>query len=155
MELALGNYLVLKTQSGDTRLRRQNFFIGQSATYSGEQYDFMPFGFSGITINRNGDNTEASLLLPNTEISRSWAVEALRDRWIATVYVMLLNPADRTVSNMMHRYFGQISSGEWNEAAVTLRLSTVLDAVGGDFPMRRLNQRLVGALPVSNNVRLQ
>ena len=34
-------------------------------------------------------------------------------------------------------------------------LDTVLDAVGTDVPMRRLTQQLVGAIPVSSNVRLR
>jgi phage-related protein len=155
MELALGNYLTLKTQAGIVRLRRQNFFIGESVTYQNSTYEFMPFGFSGITVNRNGDNTEASLVLPNNEISRNWAYEALQERWIGTIQVMLLNPTTQEVTTLLHQYTGQIDNGEWNEGSVQLRLNTVLDAVGEDVPRRRLNQQLVGAIPISSNVRLQ
>jgi hypothetical protein len=115
----------------------------------------MPFGFSGITVNRNGDNTEASLVLPNNEISRNWAYEALQERWIGTIQVMLLNPTTQEVTTLLHQYTGQIDNGEWNEGSVQLRLNTVLDAVGEDVPRRRLNQQLVGAIPISSNVRLQ
>jgi hypothetical protein len=155
MELSIGNYLTLKDRGGTVRLRAQNFFIGQNSSYENQTYNFMPFGFSGITINRNGDNTDASLVFPNNDISRNWSVEALRDRWLAIVYVMLLDPETRAVTTRMHQYYGQVAGGEWDETMLTLQLNTVLDAVGADFPVRRLNQRLIGALPVSNNVRLQ
>ena len=155
MELAVGNYLTLKQPDGTVRYRSQNFFVGQNVTYENESWSFLPFGFSGITINRSGDNTDASLVFPNNELSRNWSVEALRDRWTAIVYVMLLDPVNRTVTSRMHQYYGQVAGGEWDETALTLQLNTVLDAVGSDFPVRRLNQRLVGALPVSNKVRLQ
>ena len=64
-ELAVGNFV--KFTSGDTTLFRfQNFFIGETITNESEPYDFVPFGFSGVTVNKTGDGTEASLLLPNS-----------------------------------------------------------------------------------------
>jgi phage-related protein len=155
MELAIGNYLTLTTQSGSQSYRFQNFHIGATASFEGQLYGFMPFGFSGISINRTGDNTEASLIFPNNEISRNWAVQAVTDRWLGTVYVMNLDPDNTTSGTKMHQYIGQVASGEWNETSLTLRLNTVLDAVGFDVPLRRLTQSIVGNLPVSANVRLR
>jgi phage-related protein len=152
-ELAIGNYLTLA--GPNVTYRFQNFHIAQSATYQGQTYQFLPFGFSGVTINRNGDNTEATLVFPNNDLSRNWAVSALEQRWLATVYVMALDPDDRTTGTRMHRYVGQVAQGTWDEASLNLSLNTVLDAVGADAPMRRLTQQLIGALPVTSNVRLQ
>ena len=42
----------------------QNFFISQSMSYDGNEYMFVPFGFSGVTINRTADGTDASLVFP-------------------------------------------------------------------------------------------
>ncbi len=152
--IALGNYLTF-TASGSVRFRFQNFYINRPAVYSGQSYQFLPFGFSGVTINRNGDNTEASVVLPNNELSRPWAVEMLDNRWLATVLVLSLDPANASGGQLMHSYTGQVTAGSWDETSLEVRLNTVLDAVGSDVPMRRLNQALVGNLPITNNVRLQ
>jgi hypothetical protein len=154
MELAIGNYLTLKSRSGDRVFRFQNFHINATATHAGQTYNFLPFGFSGVSINRTGDNTDASLVLPNNKLSRDWAISAVNNRWLATVLVMALNPDDASQATVMHQYVGQVSAGNWDEASLQLTLNTVLDAVGADVPMRRLTQSLVGALPISSNVRL-
>jgi hypothetical protein len=154
MELAVGNFLTF-TSGNDVRQRFQNFFINETVTHQGDSFGFLPFGFSGVTINRTGDNTEASLLFPNNGLSRNWAVEAIEGRWIARVQVMLLDPDDRSSFNQMHQYYGQAAGGQWDETTLRVTLSTVLDAVGSDVPMRRLTQRLIGAIPVSSGVRLQ
>ena len=155
MDLALGNYLDFSTPSGCKVYHFQNFFINKTATYEGAQYAFLPFGFSGVTVNRTGDNVEASLVFPNNQISRAWGLTAVQDLWIATVMVMILDPDDTSSANLMHRYVGQVSNGNWDETTLQLRLDTVLDAVGTDVPMRRLTQSLVGAIPTSSNVRLR
>jgi phage-related protein len=155
MELALGNYLDLSTQSGGRVYRFQNFYINKTASYQGGEYSFLPFGFSGVTVNRTGDNIEASLVFPNNEISRAWVVNAVTDFWIATVFVVVLDPDGVAAPDLLHRYVGQVATGAWDETAVTLRLNTVIDAVGAEVPMRRLTQALVGAIPTSNNVRLR
>ena len=155
MELALGNYLDLSTQSGGKVYHYQNFYINKTATFQGRDYRFLPFGFSGVTVNRTGDNVEASLVFPSNQISRGWVVNAIEDFWIATVYVMILDPDNPDTPDLLNRYIGQVSTGGWNEIIVTLRLNTVIDAVGSEVPMRRLTQELVGAIPTSTNVRLR
>lgn len=150
MEFALGNFLTLTSKAG-IQNRWQNFFINESI----DGYTFVPFGFSGITINRQGDNVDATLVFPNNELSRRWSIEALRDGWLAQVQVMLLNPEDRSQREQLHTYTGVIAGGGWDETALNLRLNTVLDAVGAEIPKRRLRQRLVGQLPMTSNVRLR
>lgn len=152
--LAIGNYLTLKNARGVVH-RFQNFHIGVSSSFEGASYTFLPFGFSGISVNRTGDNTEASLVFPNNDLSRNWALQAVTERWIGIVYVMLLNPDNTSTGERLNQCVGQIASGDWDETAVKLNLNTVLDAVGSDVPLRRLTQSLVGALPITSNVRLR
>ncbi len=148
--LAIGNYLIL-----NNTYRYQNFYINETATYGGQTYSFLPFGFSGVSINRSGDNTDASLIFPSNQLARSWGIEALENRWLATVYVLALNPDSSSGGTLMHSYTGSVAEGKWDETTLTLTLNTVLDAVGSDVPMRRISQVLVGALPTSSNVRLR
>lgn len=136
----------------------QNFYINQSASYDGKSYTFAPFSFSGVTVNRTGDNLEASLLFANNELTRSWADTAIRDRWLITVDVVAVeadSPDAATVSDRVHSYVGQVTGGAWKSAQLELRLGTVLDAIGADVPRRNLTQDYVGKLPASSNVNLQ
>jgi hypothetical protein len=155
MELALGNYLQFTTPAGTGGYYFQNFYVNKTATYQGIPYSFLPFGFSGVTVNRTGDNIEATLVFPNNEISRAWALSAIENLWIARVSVLILNPDDASGGTLLHEYIGQVSAGAWDETSLQLKLDTVLDAVGADAPMRRLTQRLIGNIPVSGNVRLR
>ena len=82
-------------------------------------------------------------------------IEALEDRWLGTVSVMILNPADKTQFGKLSEYNGQVSRGSWDDTRLNLVFNTVIDAVAGEVPQRRLSKRLVGDLPISSNVRLQ
>lgn len=149
MNIALGHYLTLK-RPGAAPLQFQNFWIGQNVS----GFSFLPFGFSGITVNRSGDNVDARLVFPNNEIARSWGDEAIRDAWVATVSVRIINdPANPSSSQItLHNYTGQVAAGNWNQEAVVLVLNSVLDAVGGDIPNRTIQQKLVGSIPISGNL---
>ena len=149
MEFALGQFLDLDNGNG-TVYRWQNFWIKEN--FSG--YSFVPFGFSGMTTSRQGDNIDATLVFPNTELSRQWALSATKERWLATVQVMMFDPDDKTKQERLHSYVGQIASSGWTDTAITVELNTLIDAVGSDIPARRLSQRLVGNIPTSASVQL-
>ena len=157
--LSIGNFLTLEKRGRVTH-RYQNFYLHQTIYLnSSDWYAFLPFGFSGITINTDGAGVSASLILPNNTISRNWADQAVKEQWIGNVKVLLLNP-DKTGNisddyGQLSEYTGQIASGSWDDTRVSLNMNTILDSVGSDFPQRRLTQEFVGDIPVSNNVRLQ
>ena len=161
--VAVGNFLTLKGGSSNNVVYRyQNFFIGEEVSYDSATYLFLPFGFSGVAVNRNGDGTDASLVLPNNpesgsygEISRGWADEALRKTWNVHVRTLIVDPDDKTSFSLLCQYYGQVSTGGWNNTQVVLTISSVLDAVGSDVPQRQLTQRMVGDIPPSSSVRLQ
>ena len=149
VEIAIGNFLDLNV-GGSRVYRWQNFWIKE--TVSG--YSFVPYGFSGLTSNRQGDNIDATLVFPNNELSRQWALTATKEQWVARVKVIMFNPENRSEQTVLHTYIGQITSAGWGETAVNVRLNSIIDAVGGDIPARRLTQRLVGAIPTSSNIQL-
>ena len=142
--------------------RFQNFFLTQNMRFKGttdpntKTYTFVPFGFSGVTVNRTGDGLEASLVFPNSKITRPWAIDAIEEYWIMEVDVLIIDSDDRAGSHqIVHTYTGQVTSGQWNNVSLNLQLSTILDAVGTDIPRRSLTRELVGNLPITNSVRLQ
>jgi hypothetical protein len=145
-EVAVGNFVEF-TSGTTTRFKFQNFFIGERI----DGHDFVPFGFSGVTINKTGDGTDASLLLPNSTenvgvLTRSFSQDAIEGRWIAYV---------RAVLSTVSQYYGQVAAGSWDNASISLQLNSVLDAVGGDVPQRKITQALVGNIPSTSGVRLQ
>ena len=169
-QYAFGHAVRIKHRSPDTGVLEtlhffQNFFLNQEATYAHKkedgttqtnQYQFVPFGFSGVTVNRTGDGLEATLVFPNNKLSRGFADQAIDQNWVTEVDVLILdadNPAG--THTKMHSFTGQAVGGQWDNVSLNLQLSSVLDAVGTDVPRRSLTQRLIGNLPVSNNVRLQ
>jgi hypothetical protein len=121
----------------------------------GNTYSFLPFGFSGATVTRSGDNQPAILVFPNNALSRGWVETAVRQQWIATCQTLLIDPGNKTGGRVLASYTAQIVSGGWNETSVELRMASVLDAVGADLPRKRLTRQLVGKLPLTARVNLQ
>jgi len=152
MQYALGHFLRFKQTNGNV-LAFQNFFIRADITRGDYRHTFIPFGFSGISINIKGDNIDASVVLPNNDLSRSWAAQASTESWLATVDVCIVNPDDSSSQQLLHTYTGIVAAAGWDESNISLRLNTVMDAVGADVPNRVLHQRLVGKLPASSYVR--
>ena len=154
-QYAFGHALRI-TQGRNTEYRFQNFFINQQITHESDNYTFVPFGFSGVTVNRTGDGLEATVVFPNNEVSRAWGVNAINQNWVMEVDVLIIDDdAKDGPHNIVHSYTGQVVGGQWDEVSLNLQLSTVLDAVGTDVPRRSLTKELVGNLPIANNVRLQ
>ena len=158
-QFAFGHVLRI-TPKDTVDFRFQNFFIGKQLTHSGDEYQFVPFGFSGVTVNRTGDGMEASLVFPNNDLTRDWAVAAVKSSYLMEVEVLIIEDSDpdsglTATHTTVHTYTGQVTGGQWDNVSLNLELSSVLDAVGTDVPRRSLTQRMVGNLPISNSVRLQ
>ena len=153
-------HVVRITPKDTVDFRFQNFFIGKQLTHNGDEYQFAPFGFSGVTVNRTGDGMEASLVFPNNDLTREWAVAAIKSSYLMEVEVLIIEDSDpesglSATHTTVHTYTGQVTGGQWDNVSLNLELSSVLDAVGTDVPRRSLTQRMVGNLPISNSVRLQ
>ena len=145
----------------ETEFRYQNFFIGNTMRFTGgdglvNTYGFVPFGFSGVTVNRTGDGLEASVVFPNNSLTRGWAVTAIKEHYVMEVDLLIIDSDNRNGSHdVVHTYTGQVTSGQWDNVSLNIQLSSALDAVGTDIPRRSLSRRLIGNLPITNNVRLQ
>ena len=158
-QFAFGHVLRIKPKD-TVDFRFQNFFIGKQLTHNGDNYQFVPFGFSGVTVNRTGDGLEATLVFPNNDLSRSWGVDAIINNFVMEVEVLIIEDSDpdtgtSATHTTVHTYTGQVTGGQWDNVSLNLELSSVLDAFGTDVPRRSLTEKLVGNLPISNSVRLQ
>jgi hypothetical protein len=159
--LGLVQFCTLRNRARTVRHDFQNFRIDEDLDYTNpttnetRPHGFMPFAFSGVTVTKSGDNQPASLVFPNNELSRDWAEIAVREQWIANVRTgILTDPTTISGYVEMNRYVAQITSGKWDAVSLELSLSSVLDAVGGDTPRKKITQQLVGNLPITSRVRL-
>ena len=176
-ELAIGHYLTLRIPpdaafeglpteraiDNYSELRFQNFWIGQNAVWVADEpgapdrvHSFMPFGFSGITTSRQGDNGSSTLTFPNNEVSRSFLDTAVKQEWTAVLRVCLVeNLTDPNQSpQQLYKYVGQVSGGSWTVTTLTVTLDSVLDAVTAQIPKRGLLQSHVGFVPISGTLRI-
>jgi hypothetical protein len=147
--LAYGHYLTLGTY------QFQNYWVNEDVSYGGTTYGYMPFAFSGSAFTKSGDNQPATLAFPNNTLSRGWASTAIKERWVATIRIMLLDPDNKSSGTMISQYTGQVVSGGWDSTTLKLNMASVFDAVGADVPRKKLTQQLVGHLPLTSNVRVQ
>ena len=151
----------MKKMSGfKTFLSAKKLSTQRAINAPGLSYTFAPFGFSGVTVNRSGDGLESTLVFPNNELTRSFAIDAIDNFAIAKVDVLIIEDTDpetgpTATHTIVHTFTGQVTGGQWDNTSLNLELSSVLDAVGTDIPRRSLTQDLVGNLPISNSVRLQ
>ena len=156
---SLAHYLNIRSPSGSTIYRFQNFYIGEDAYFANidtgyvNTFGFLPFGFSGVTVTKAADNEPATLVFPNNALTRSWIETVVREYWTCNVRTVLVNPDDKMDYRLLSRYFSQIVGARWDSQSVQLELASVLDAVGVDLPRKRLTKQLVGSLPVTANVR--
>lgn len=154
--VAIGHYVAFEplTESNSS-VRFQNFWVGKTAQFNENTYEFLPFGFSGITVDKQGANVDASLIFPNNALSRPWSVVSIRNHWLARVKTMILDPDDFDKNpQLLYTYVGEIASGGWDDTQVNIRLNTVLDAVAQNIPRRIMSQDTVGYLPSTSSVRV-
>ena len=155
---AIANYLTFTVPDAQVRYRFQNFYLNETVSWVNGEHQFLPFGFSGISIDRNGTNVTSSLVFPNTELTRVWAVKAIEEFWLAQIRVVRVDPDDSSVAAgnpdayRLYSYVGQVTAGSWDDTKAVLTLSSVLDAVGSNVPNRRLNRNLCGHLPSTNRL---
>ena len=156
-QIALGYFLTL-TEVGagpGATLRGQNFFVNSNVTYNGADYSFLPFGFSGVTVNRNGDNQSTSIVVPNNTLVRTLLSRVMTGRWLAGVDTALLDPGNSSNYTTLTTYTGQVVAATISGPSIEIELGSILDAVGADVPRRRITEDLFGPLPSTANVRLQ
>ena len=149
MTIAIGTFVEFNGTQ-----RYQNFFTGRSMAWSGNQYQFAGFGYSGSTIDLEGGNISASLIWAVNELSLNLANEAAENRWIVQIDAVWLEPNSLAVQSSYMTDIFMVTGFEHDTLRLSFRLSSPLDAVAADTPRRRLTEQLVGALPSTGQIAL-
>ena len=134
----------------------QNFNVGGPVRINNKNHQFMPFGFSGITVTKNGDNVDASIVVPNSALAQAFALQAFEEQWVVKVTVGSFDVSQpKSFENVLYEYLGVVAAGGWNDTAIRMTLNSILDAVTGDVPHRVFDEKNVGQLPITANINLQ
>lgn len=155
IKVFLVNTITFQTRSEES-YSFQNFFWRERMKYDNKTYEYLPFTFSGITINRSGDNVDATLSFPNNNLSRPWALKAITDVWGCEVRVASTGTPNQSNEGFttIYKYFGLCSAGGYDEKVISVKLNSVLDAVGAEIPTISIDNARVGPIPTTTNVRL-
>ena len=154
MSTAIGTYIAFQTRAGvDLDQNFQNFHVGETRTYSGRDFLFSSFGFSGAAVDVEGSNIQASLVFPFSKLGLALFQNVANQYGIILVQTVWLDPEtlQETASNLMEVY--AVTGFSHNNSRITLQLGSPIDAVSlNNIPRRRLTQEMVGALPSTGNV---
>ena len=141
---------------GKSNYAFQNFNVGGIVRINNKNHQFLPFGFSGVTVTRSGDNVDAAIVLPNSALAQAFALQAFEEEWECVVRVGSFDPAEpKAFAQLLYEYVGIVSAGGWDDTSIKMTLNSVLDAVTGDVPHRRFEEDNVGPLPITANINLQ
>ena len=134
----------------------QNFNVSGKVSEGGTQHKFLPFGFSGITVTKSGDNIDAALVLPNNALAQAFALQAFEEEWIAEVTVGSFDVGSPgSFETVLYKYVGVVAAGGWDDTSIRMTLNSILDAVTGDIPHRVFDEENVGQLPITANINLR
>ncbi len=147
---AFVNYVRFKTQADAyTGTPYQNFSINQTRTYSGTTYSFAPFAVSSGGGTRGGERSNAALVAGADALSVNLFAEAVQNRYLLEIKTVSLDPLTFADEALIATEIWRIASYEMDTTAITMRLTSPLDAVKAQIPRRTLSTTLVGELPTS------
>lgn len=133
----------------------QNFFVDGPINYGGTSVNYTPFMFSGVTVNRNGDNQTTTLVTHNNALARNIGIRMVSETWFCKVDTLLLNPDNSNDQYQLTTYTGMLINATVSGPTIEIEIGSILDAVGNDVPRRRITEDIFGPLPTTANVRLQ
>ena len=151
MTIAIGTFVRF---NNDNSQAFQNLFANQTVSYSGRNYLFAGFGYSGSTVDLESSNIAASLVFAVNTLSLNLASQAANNRWIVEIESVWINPDTLAVQSSYMTDVFMVIGFEHDTMRLSLRLSSPLDAVSADTPRRRLTEDLVGALPSTGQIAL-
>jgi hypothetical protein len=170
------HYIEFLTASGDSfqvPQRYQPYFIGETRTFNGLQYQFAPYSISGDISTDGNESGDLELNAPGSIIATAKLWQAAQDRNLIKVSTVLLvgTPPDNAGGYPIWTELNFLSSticvcdspgytdaipdqedADENFPVVTLRLANPLNFVTGTAPTRRLTAAQVGPLPSSGGI---
>ena len=144
--IAIANFI--RTDEGNF----QNFSPRETLRFAGDSYTYLSFLYQGAAKNRTGDNLEAGLILAQNAVSMSIVRKIVDTRSSVQVFTNVMDRENATVANQLTQEFWVAAAMSYNPEQVEVVLSSAIDAVGTNAPLRVLMSKDVGRLPTSAQV---
>lgn len=144
--IAIANFI--KTPEGNY----QNFSPGETLIYEGDNYAYLSFLYQGAAKSRTGDNLEAGLIVSQNPVSMSIARKIVSTKSTVEVFTSVMNRGRASVANNLTEEIWIAASMTYNPEQVEVVLSSAIDAVGTNAPLRVLMSKDVGRLPTSSQI---
>lgn len=133
----------------------QNYFVGQTKSFSGQGYDFVPFEIEGGVSSLNADNQQITILLPASEYAVRLVAQGDGNRLSKLrVSTRFVNQNDQFRSGGFDEYYVGIGAS-FSDDTIELRFRSALDGVAAGFPARTLTEENVGILPLESTLSLR
>ena len=114
-------------------------------------HNYLSFIYQGAARNRSGDNMTSSLILANSEISMNFAIEAVQEKYHIKVETWLMTDAFAQQTKLTEEQW-LASSLSYDPETIEVILSSAVDAVGANAPVKVLTRDMVGSLPVTGSL---
>nr|BAR36026.1 putative phage minor tail protein [uncultured Mediterranean phage uvMED] len=144
-------YKITTTGRKEVVYKYQNAIPNERKEYNAQQYDYLGFIYQGAAKNRTGDNLEANFVLGTNPVSTNLSRELISTRHYAEIATVQFD-RDLNITRTMSREFWTVASLTYDAENLELVLSSAIDAVGANAPLRTLSRDMVGNLPVTANI---
>ena len=126
---------------------------GNTISFNGNKFHYLPFVYQGTTINRSGDNIESNLIMANHPLSMAKAQEAVANKYFVEVNVCIVSNINIDhVKNILTTDTWLAASLSYDPEVVEILLSSAIDAVGVNVPNYVLTTDAVGKLPLTSDI---
>ena len=132
--------------------RYQNFAPGKQIKLNKLEYNYLGFIYQGATKNRTGDNLEAALILANNKISMDIAIRNVKKKRQVIVSSCVVDRENETVERLLCTEYWVAATLTYDPEQIEVVLSSAIDAVGTNAPLRVLRSKDVGRLPSSAQI---
>lgn len=172
--LTVAHYIEFLTSWGasfQAPQRYQPYFIGETRTFDGLQYQFSPYSIAGDISTDGSESGDYELIAPANIITTAKLWQSSEDRNLIKISTVLLAgtlPADATgfptwsEINFLSSTICACDTFSYTDAiptededsfpVVALKLTNPLNFVAGTAPTRRLTAAQVGPLPSSGGI---
>ena len=126
---------------------------GNTISFNGNKFHYLPFIYQGTTINRSGDNIESNLIMANHPLSMAKAQEAVFNKYFVEVNVCVMSNTNiNSLQRVLTTDTWLAASLSYDPEVVEVLLSSAIDAVGVNVPNFVLTTEVVGKLPVTSDI---
>ena len=126
---------------------------GNTISFNGNKFHYLPFIYQGTTINTSGDNIESNLIMANHPLSMAKAQEAVFNKYFVEVNVCIMSNTNiDSLQRVLTTDTWLAASLSYDSEVVEVLLSSAIDSVGVNVPNFVLTTEVVGKLPVTSDI---